>query len=193
MSRLAIPIIGKTLWATGDVRLWADIALLIRDGSGQYQQERFRVDSGTEITTFPAYLAKQFGLAVPARPAPARHHPTGLEIRSGLLRFRIAGMDLTEYAVACLFLGDPSVVPSPAQAAAFPRQLLQPFALLDYLRFTIDHDPATSWQSPFVGTRQSVSYHLARPMGPLVKLVREGGFRRLAKVVNSYFDDPRLQ
>src|SRR5262245_1048994 len=139
MSRLAIPIIGKTLWATGDVRLWVDIYLLIRDGSGQYQRERFRVDSGTEITTFPASLAQQFGLVVPASPAPARHHPTGLEIRSGVLRFRIDGMDLTEYVVACLFLGDPSVAPNPAQPATFPRQLLQPFALLDHLRFTIDH------------------------------------------------------
>lgn len=142
MSRLVIPITGKTLWATGDVRLWAEIDLLIRDGSGQYQQEAFRVDSGTEITTFPAYLAKQLGLVVPARPAPARHHSTGLEIRSGLLRFRIDGMDRTEYAVACLFLGDPNVSPTPAQPATFPRQLLQPLALLDQLRFTMDHDPA---------------------------------------------------
>jgi hypothetical protein len=142
MSRLVIPIIGKTLWATGDVCLWADIDLLIRDGSGQYQLETFRVDSGTEITTFPAYLAIQNGLAVPARPAPARHHPTGLEILSGLLRFRIQGMDLTEYALDCLFLGDPSVAPNPAQPAAFPRQLLQPFALLNQLRFTMDRDPA---------------------------------------------------
>ena len=143
MSRLAIPIIGKTLWATGDVRLWADISLLMRDGSGQYQKVIFRVDAGTAITTYPAYEAKQLGLVVPAGPAPARHHPTGLEIRSGMLRFRIEGMDLTDYVVACLFLGDPSVAPNPAQPATFPRKLLQPFALLDHLRFTIDHDPAT--------------------------------------------------
>lgn len=142
MSRLAIPITGKTLWATGDVRLWADLPLLVRDSSGQYQKVMFRVDSGTDITTYPAYEAKQLGLVVPARPSPARHHPTGLEIRSGLLRFRIAGMDPTEYAVACLFLGDPSVAPSPAQPATFPRKLLQPFALLDQLRFTMDRDPA---------------------------------------------------
>lgn len=142
MSRLAIPITGKTLWATGDVRLWADIPLLVRDGSGQYQKVVFRVDSGTDLTTYPAYQAKQLGLVVPARPAPARHHPTGLEIRSGMLRFRIDGMDPTEYAVACLFLGDPNVAPIPAQPASFPRQLLQPFALLDQLRFTMGRDPA---------------------------------------------------
>jgi phytoene desaturase len=34
---------------------------------------------------------------------------------------------------------------------------------------------------------------LAWPLRPLVSLVRMGGFRRLAKVVNSYFSDGRLQ
>src|SRR5258708_6818788 len=122
MSRLVIPVTGRTLWATGDVRLWVDMHLLIRDSAGQYQKERFRVDSGTEITTFPAYLAKQMGLPVTATPAPARHNPTGLEIRSGMLRFRIDGMDQTEYAIACLFLGDPAIAASPAQPAALPRK-----------------------------------------------------------------------
>lgn len=34
---------------------------------------------------------------------------------------------------------------------------------------------------------------LAWPLGPVVRLVRMGGFRKLASVVSSYFDDPRLQ
>lgn len=34
---------------------------------------------------------------------------------------------------------------------------------------------------------------LTNPPGPLVTLVRMGGFRRLSNVVNSYFSDPRLQ
>lgn len=34
---------------------------------------------------------------------------------------------------------------------------------------------------------------LAWPLGPVLRLVRTGGFRKMAKVVNSYFDDPRLQ
>jgi hypothetical protein len=142
MSRLVIPITGRILWATGDVRLWVDVHLLLRDGSGGYQKERFRVDSGTEITTFPAYLARQMGLSVPTNPAPARHTQTGLAIRSGMLRFRIEGMDQTEYAVACLFLGDPAVPANPAQPATLPRKLLQPFALLGELRFTEQKDPA---------------------------------------------------
>ena len=34
---------------------------------------------------------------------------------------------------------------------------------------------------------------LARPLGPALELLRLGGFRRLGKVVASYFDDERLQ
>jgi hypothetical protein len=142
MSRLVIPVTGKTLWATGDVRRWVDIDLLVRDSTGQYRKERFRVDSGTEITTFPAFVAKQMGLPVPINPAPVRHNPTGLEIRSGMLRFRIDGMDQTEYGLACLFLGDPGVAANPAQPATFPRKLLQPLALIEQLRFSTEKDPA---------------------------------------------------
>jgi phytoene desaturase len=36
-------------------------------------------------------------------------------------------------------------------------------------------------------------FDLARPIMPLVTLVRMGGLRKLAKVVNSYFSDERLQ
>jgi hypothetical protein len=142
MSRLAIPISRQILWATGDVKLWADVVLLVRDGFGTYIDQVFRVDSGTEITTFPAYDAQQLGLVVPARPAPVRHEQTGLEVRSGMLRFRIDGMDQSEYAVACLLLGDPNAPPSPnALASTVPRKLLQPLALLEKLRFTMETAP----------------------------------------------------
>ena len=62
---------------------------------------------------------------------------TGLEIRSGLLRFRIDGMDATEYVVSCFFLGDPQTLLS-GPPATLPRKLLQPLALLDHLRFHFD-------------------------------------------------------
>lgn len=58
-----------------------------------------------------------------------------------MLRFRIDGMDKTEYAVVCLFLGDPAMAANPAQPATFPRKLLQPLALLEKLRFTAEKDP----------------------------------------------------
>jgi hypothetical protein len=49
-------------------------------------------------------------------------------------------MDQTGYLTACLFLGDPNTPPM-GGPATFPRRLLQPFGLLDQLRFTIDKDP----------------------------------------------------
>jgi hypothetical protein len=142
MSRLIIPVTHWPLRATGDERLWIDIDLLIRDGAGSWHPQRFRVDNGTEITTFPAYKAKQLSWVVPARPALVQHRQSPLEVRPGMFRFRIDGMDQTEYAVNCLYLGDPDVVP-PANAptASVPRYLLQPLALLRALRFTMEQDP----------------------------------------------------
>ena len=42
-----------TLYATGDVRLWVEVTLAVRDGAGNLVNRVFKVDSGTEITTFP--------------------------------------------------------------------------------------------------------------------------------------------
>ena len=138
MSRLAIPIQGQILWATGDLRLWLELPLFLKDHAGNWLADTIRVDTATDVTTFPAYLAKRMNLPMPQHPSSgARHAQTGLEIRSGFLRFRVAGMDLTEYAVACLFLGDPNTLPA-GNLAALPRKLLQPLALLDRLRFSFD-------------------------------------------------------
>ncbi len=143
MSRLAISITGQPLYATGDVRLWVDVTLSIRDGAGSFVDTDFRVDTGTEITTFPAYEAKQLGLFVSARPANVRHDQTGQEVRSGMLAFRIVGLDQALYALPCLLLGDPDTPPDPNNRATFPRTLLQPFHLLDALKFIMDKDPAS--------------------------------------------------
>ncbi len=143
MSRLAVPVTGKILWSTGDVRLRADLDLLLKDNAGGWKKETFHVDTGTDLTTFPAYLARQLDLPLPARAAAgAVHAQTGLEIRSGVLRFQVAGMDATEYATPCLFLGDPATPPAPSRPALIPSKLLQPFHLLGQLRFTLRKDPA---------------------------------------------------
>lgn len=143
MSRLVVPVRGRLLWSTGDIKLWVDLFLLLKDNAGNWRKEQFLVDTGTELTTFPAYEAKRLDLPMPPRAASgAIHAQTGLEIRSGLLRFRIDGLDRTEYTIPCLFLGDPDTPPAPLSPVALPRKLLQPFALLDQLRFTLDHDPA---------------------------------------------------
>jgi hypothetical protein len=142
MSRLAIPVSYQKLYATGDVKLWVEVTLVLRDGAGNFVNRLFKVDSGTEITTFPAYDVRQLGLPVPATPAAVRHEQTGLEVRSGMLVFRIDGMDPTLYAVSCLLLGDPNVRPSPnASASMLPRNLLQPLALLEKLNFSTQKNP----------------------------------------------------
>src|SRR5207253_1870680 len=85
---------------------------------------------------------RRLGLFVPANPAPVRHEQTGLEVRSGMLVFRIDGMDPTLYAASCLLLGDPGVRPGPnAPAGALPRNLVQPLALLEKLCFSTEKRP----------------------------------------------------
>jgi hypothetical protein len=143
MSRLVIPITGKALWATGDVRLWVDIDLLLKDRAGNWLQATFRMDTATDVTTMGAFEAQQRGLPVPRTAASgAVHQQTGLEIRSGVLRFQIIGLDQTEFATPCLFLGDPNAPPAGQQPSSVPRKLLQPLALVDRLRFIFDKDSA---------------------------------------------------
>jgi hypothetical protein len=134
---------GKILWATGDLLIWAVLDLELKDSSGRWSRETFRVDSASDMTTMPAFAAKLFGLPIPRSAAPgAVHTQTGLEIRSGYLRARVVGMDQTEYAFPCLFLGDPDTPPSPnAPAAAVPRNLLGLAGVVNQLRITFDGDP----------------------------------------------------
>jgi len=144
MSRLAIPVSRTILNSTGDVLLRAHVMLAVKDSAGHFTDQRFQIDSATDVTTFPAFTAGQLGLPIPINSSPIRHNLTGLEVRSGLLRFRIVGMDSTEYVVSCYFLGDPNTAPYPAVAAFFPRALLQPLALLDHLKFTMQKDPTSA-------------------------------------------------
>lgn len=144
MSRLIVPIQGRVLYATGDVMLHADLRLLLKTNAGGWKRETFLVDSGTEITTFPAALARSLGLPMPLKTSPGSvHAQTGLEIRSGFLRFQVVGMDATEYALACFFLGDPNTPPAVPHATQ-PRKLLQPLGLVDWLRFSFDKEPGMS-------------------------------------------------
>jgi hypothetical protein len=120
------------------------VSLELRDGSGNFAAHDFRVDSGTDITAFPAHEAKQLGLYVPQHPANVQHEQTGPKVRSGMLAFRIIGMDQTLYAIPCFFLGDPDTPPPPGTPRGqLPRNLLQPLHLLEVLKFSTDKDPAS--------------------------------------------------
>lgn len=143
MSRLEVPLLDRKLWATGDVLLRAELDLFLKDSAGNWQRETFRVDCGSEMTTMPAYRARQLGLPLPQRAAPgATHTQTGLAIRSGWLRAKVAGMDGTEYAFPCFFLGDPNTLPDPnAPPTMIPRNLLGLSGVIDQIRIAFDGDP----------------------------------------------------
>jgi len=142
MSRLEVPFQYRTLWATGDLLLRAELDLLLKDASGKWRPETFLVDSGSEMTTMPAYRARQLGLPMPQQAAPgATHTQTGLSIRPGYLRVLVVGMDATEYVFPCFFLGDPAAPPPAGRAANAPRKLLGLSGVVDKLRIGFDGAP----------------------------------------------------
>jgi hypothetical protein len=144
MSRLEVPLLHRTLWATGDVLLRAELRLLLKDRNGIWKPRRFRVDSGSEMTTMFAFLARQLNLPFPPKAVPGVvHHQTGLEIRSGILRVQVVGMDGTEYGFPCFFLGDPNTPPPPhLMPAVGPENLLGMSGVVDKLRIYSDGRPA---------------------------------------------------
>jgi hypothetical protein len=142
MSRLEIPLDHQILWNTGDVILRAELDLLVKDGSGNWHQQTFRVDSATDMTTFPAHRARQLGLPLPLNRSAVTHAQTGLEIRSGYLCCRVVGMDQTEYAFPCFFLGDPSTPPDPhVPPVAAPRNLLGLSGVVDKISLFFNGRP----------------------------------------------------
>ena len=114
MSRLEVPLKYRTLRVTGDTVLWARLMLSLKTNQGAWKDIPFRVDPGTEMTTMPAFEARKLDLAIPKHPV-SRLVLHGQEVRSGLLRARVVGMDLTEFIFPCYFVGDPNI-PPPAQA-----------------------------------------------------------------------------
>ena len=142
MSRLDIPILGRTLWATGDLLLSAKLELLLKDRVGGWWQESFLFDSATEMTTFPAPLAKLFNLPMPNQAARGIvHNQTGQVIRSGYLRAQVVGMDGTEYAFPCFFLGDPNAPVSTNPGPMTPRKLLGLSGVINQIRLALDGTP----------------------------------------------------
>jgi hypothetical protein len=122
--------------------LRAALDLWLRDSNNLLQLVTFRVDSGSEMTTLPASLARQLDLPMPLHSVPNLvHAQTGLEISAGLLRAQVVGMDGTEYAFPCYFLGDPDTPPDPRQPARLPRNLLGLTGVVDRIRIAFDGKP----------------------------------------------------
>jgi len=127
---------------TGDLLLRAKLKVVAKSNNNTWEDLDFIVDPGAEITTMPAFRARQLDLPMPRTAAlGVVHDPTGLEIRSGYLRLRVVGMDQTEYAIPCFFLGDPAAAPpTTGVPASATKNLLGLGGVVDKLRLTFDGD-----------------------------------------------------
>jgi hypothetical protein len=149
MSRLEKPIDHDILWSTGDLVLWAELDLHLKDKAGNFHREPFLVDTGSNLSSMPASRARALDLPIPqAAVALPVNTPVGqvqMMVRSGLLRFQVEGMDATESVVPCHFLGDPDQAQDPhATPARLPRNLLGLAGVIDKLRFTFDGAPVSA-------------------------------------------------
>src|SRR4051812_34383361 len=146
MARLETPLLGKTVWKTGDILLRAELDLVLKDNSGGWQAETFLVDSGTEMTMMSASLARALDLPIPQRPVPGGLDLLGVakEVRSGLIRARIDGLVTTEFSFPCYFIGDPYSPFDRLNWPAFPRNLLGLTGVVDQIRILFDGTPALS-------------------------------------------------
>ncbi len=134
MSRLILPLAYKTLRTTGDVVFHPELNLAIKTNRGLWDPILFLVDSGTEMTTMAAADARDLDRPIPRRPVPGLTF-RGMEVRAGLLRSRIPGMDATEYLFPCYFLGKPD---TPVAA----KNLLGLSGVINQIRLTFDGTPA---------------------------------------------------
>ena len=149
MNRLVIPLQGRTVFLTGDTVVWAELELSLRNGAGLWQTEPFRFDTGAEMSTMPAWYAKQLALPMPIRPSPG--HLTnlpGVPIRSGFVRAKVVGLGPTAFVFPCYFLGDPDVAPA-RPAGHFLHNLLGLTGVVNQLRFGFDGTSTPTLAAPF--------------------------------------------
>ena len=137
----------------------------------------FRFDTGPTVLTMTGLLADTFAAAgadidehlrlQPVDPMYRACFPDGSELRVRHGRDAMTA----EIDAVC----------GPVEAEAFGR-----FCdwLAELYRLELRHFIDRNFDSPL---------SLARPLAPLVQLVRMGGLRKLSRVVGSYFRDPRLQ
>jgi hypothetical protein len=172
MSRLEVPLTYRRLRSTGDVVVHAELALELKTDRGNWETVTFVIDPGTEMTTMPTADAQNRGLPLPKRPVSGLNFQ-GLEVRSGLLRARIPGMDSSEYVFPCYFLGDPNSTP------LRPRSLLGLTGVIDRFDSSSTAHPRLSLRKAFSWSRRSnlqyrrwdLNPHLLARTGFLVRYV----------------------
>jgi hypothetical protein len=139
MARLEIPLLDRTLHTTGDAVLHAELILEVKNNRGSWVPFEFVVDPGTEMTTMPAEEARKRDLPIPKSPVRGLVF-RGQEVRRGLLRARIPGLDATEYVFPCYFLGDPNLTMPVA------KRLLGLTGVIDKVHLTFDGTPSGAAQ-----------------------------------------------
>ncbi len=145
--------------------------------AGLWEEQGYRFDTGPSVLTMTGLIADAFAAAgadmadyltlMPVDPMYRACFADGSEIR-----VRHGREAMTEEIRAACGAG---------QAAAFGR-----FCdwLSELYRLELPN---------FIDRNFDSIFSIARPMKPLLALVRMGGFRKLAGAVNSYFSDERLQ
>jgi phytoene desaturase len=144
--------------------------------AGSLERDGYRFDTGPTVLTMPHLIDRCFAAAGvdgrdllelrPVDPMYRAHYADGSELR---VRHGRAAMT-DEIASVC----------GPKDAEAFGR-------FCDWLTRLYDLEMPAFIERSFDGPLD-----LLRPLAPALQLVRLGGFRRLAKVVERYFDDERL-
>jgi len=119
--------------------LQAKLELEVKNNQGTWDALDFIVDPGTEMTTMQASRARKLDLPIPKRPVRGLVL-NGQEVRRGLLRARIPGLDPTEYIFPCYFLGDPNV------PIRDPKNLLGLTGVIDKIRLIFDGTPSGAAQ-----------------------------------------------
>ncbi|MDQ3980710.1 MAG: phytoene desaturase family protein, partial [Actinomycetota bacterium] len=159
-----------------------DVLVLERENvpggrAGVFEADGFRIDTGPSVLTMTDILRSTFAGAgadmdeyVTLRPVDPIYRACYAD--GSQLRVRTGREAMTE---------EIREVCGPAEAANFGR-------FCDYLTDLYDLE-----LPHFINKNFDSLIDLLQPPWPLVKLVRMGGLRRLANVVNSYFSDPRLQ
>lgn len=153
MNRIEIPLARDILTQTGDLMLRGWVRLHVKNAAGVWKLEKFRWDTGSDISAMPAWYAKNRGFDIPPTGVLIPiNTATGQEIvlvRSGTLRVRVDGLSPKEHIIPCHFRDDPDTLPAPgSHAALHPRVLLGLAGVVDKLRIYPDGS-LTSLLAPF--------------------------------------------
>jgi len=145
--------------------------------AGLWEADGYRFDTGPTVLTMPGLIEDTFAAAGvdmadfltlhPVDPMYRACYEDGSELRVWHGREAMA----EEIRAVC----------GPAEAASFERFCRW---LAELYELEMPH---------FIDRNYDSVLDLARPLAPALRLARMGGFRKLAKVVASYFDDERLR